>query len=80
MIIVGMMERIYKKVGVEGRYVRTVEYGLAEWEEWEWEAPAGTYMDWDQGLGKKWKLTRFRQACQLMLLRLAGRADEADWE
>jgi hypothetical protein len=54
MIVFGMMERLYKKVRVEGRYVRTTEYGMAESEEWEWEAPAGTYMDWSKGLGKKW--------------------------
>jgi hypothetical protein len=79
-IIFGMMKRLYKKVGVEGRYVRTTEYGMAESEEWRWEAPAGTYMDWDKALGKKWNPTRFREACRLMLLSVTCRADEADWE
>jgi hypothetical protein len=79
-IVFGMMDLLYEKVGVEGRYVKTTEYGMAVAEQWEWEAPAGTYMDWSKGLGKKWNPTGFREACRLMLLRLACRADEVDWE
>lgn len=60
----GTVKRLFKKIGVRGCYVDTRGWYGNAYERWVWEAPAGTYMNWAQDLGRVWKDPRFSKGYQ----------------
>jgi hypothetical protein len=54
-VVHSMMNRIRKKVGIQGQFVEMVgEKWFEDAEVWVWEATNGRLMDWSQDLGRVW--------------------------